>query len=299
MSEPMIIALIGATATIIAALIGAYAALRKDRAGFPEPPTDGVPPRNRRGIYILVAGIVLAGIVLVAGYAFGKAETAREVQAKQLRDVTQRTQSYAQLVSQGIGAGKLYVLPSVVMLVSVERSDDGKHQLRSTHCLRSAGIVRYRFIQKRECLRRGYHSDYPIERIPGADLEHDVEPNPDSKTWQVLLDALNDGQRHAVITATHVVMPITLKPLHDVHMFKRLGPTEDAYCYPNFDGDIIEELVIIIQSETLRFIPSQWWRWRRRNPACRHHNRQFSRNSLYLQQRRTGSASQWFRGSRI
>jgi hypothetical protein len=249
----MIISLIGAGATIIAALIGAYVSVRKDSAaGPPGQGPGGASPKRLRGYTIIAIGFVLAATVVFAGYALGRLASARAAETKRSRSIAQETQSYSELVSQGINAGKLYVLPSVVMLVSLERSADGRHinsDRRIVYGLQALTDIdpsknAYAFIE-------GYHSDYPIQRVPGGDVERDVEPNPDSKTWQVLFGVPN-GHRHAIVTGTHVVMPISLKPLHDVHMFKRLGSTEDAYCYPNLDGDVIEELVITIQSETLR-----------------------------------------------
>jgi hypothetical protein len=35
-------------------------------------------------------------------------------------------------------------------------------------------------------------------------------------------------------------------------MFKGLGQYEDAFCYPNTDGDVMEELVIMVESHSLR-----------------------------------------------
>jgi hypothetical protein len=255
MNQSMIIALIGAAATITAALIGAYVALSKNRpAEAPDETSAGAPPKKLRGRIVVVAGLVLAAIVVLAGFGLGKLATTREVLAKHSKDVDRETQSYSRLVSQGIDAGKLYILPSVVMLISVERSADGEHinsDRRIVYGLQA--LAELDPSKNANAFIEGYHSDYAIQRVPGADMEREVEPNPDSKTWQVLFGA-GDGDRHTLVTATHVVMPINLKLQHDVHMFKRLGPTEDAYCYPNFDGDIIEELVIIIQSDSLRLI---------------------------------------------
>jgi hypothetical protein len=39
-------------------------------------------------------------------------------------------------------------------------------------------------------------------------------------------------------------------------MFHGLGPKEDAFCYPNDDGDVIGEVVIVVESKSLElFLP--------------------------------------------
>jgi hypothetical protein len=96
----------------------------------------------------------------------------------------------------------------------------------------------------------GFHSDYPVDRTPGTDPEHPVENVPDYKTWEVLFNGAA-GDRHLVVTGAHVQQPMRLSSNHNYHMFKGMGEFEDAYCYPNTDGDIIEELVIAVQSSTM------------------------------------------------
>ena len=258
MSESMIVALIGASATIIAALIGAYAATRKDRStGTPSERPEERRISTKRGYIVAAIGVVLhAAAVLVSGFNIGKIQVKREAANKLVHDASELTESYSQLAKDGLEAGKPYVLPSVVMLITVERSADGKSITSDRHIVYSVQSLKPLDHEAHpEYFTESLHSAYPLQLIPGADREYVTEPNVDAKAWQVLFD-LDKGKRHAVVTAGHVVMPSKLPDPHTVHMFTGLRSNEDAYCYPN-TGDLIEELVIIVQSTTLRlYLPN-------------------------------------------
>jgi hypothetical protein len=255
MSENLLLAFIGAGATILAAIIGAYAAIRKDRA---ETPAGASPPRftfarYRREFALVGVGLFLAGLVLVIGYAVGQSSIARRKELERQAEIGQQIKSYSAIVSEGLDK-KLYVLPSVVMLVTLERSADGKSIISDRHIiyqLHALTDISSDPSKNDDAFVEEYHSSYDVDRVPGADREVDQEPKPKYKQWSVLFDVAK-GERHPVVTGTHVVMPITLADPHQEHMFERLGATEDAFCYPNYEGDVIEDLVIIIQSGTLK-----------------------------------------------
>jgi hypothetical protein len=255
LSENLLLAFIGAGATILAAIIGAYAAIRKDRAETPA--GDSPPPvtfrRYRREFALVGVGLVLAVLVLVIGFAVGQSSNERRKELERQAEIGRQIKSYSSIVSEGLDK-KLYVLPSVVMLVTLERSADGRSIVSDRHIiyqLHALADISSDPSKNGDAFVEEYHSSYDVDRVPGADREVDQEPKPKYKQWSVLFDVAK-GERHPVITGTHVIMPIKLSAPHKEHMFERLGATEDAFCYPNYEGDVIEDLVIIVQSGSLK-----------------------------------------------
>lgn len=254
MSETLIPTLIGAGATILAAIIGAYAAIRKDQATTPR----GAPPppvtfhRYKREFGLVGVGLLLAIVVLAVGFSVGKAASVRRKQLEREAEISRQVQSYSRIVSEGLDS-KAYVLPGVVMLVTLARSADGKSILSDRHIiyqLHALTDISSDPSKNGRAFVEEYHSSYDVDRVPGADREVEEEPKPKYKQWMVLFD-VTKGERHPVVTGTHVLMPFNGPAQHKEHMFERLGAREDAFCYPNYEGDVIEELVIIVQSGTL------------------------------------------------
>jgi hypothetical protein len=247
MQTEMITALIGASGTLLAAVLGAYATIRTHQG-----PDGGAPALRKRryGTIILGAGVLFAAASLVAGFAFGASHERQRAGAERKIKVTKLASTYQSLIDLGIGAGKPYIIPASLMLINLDKGRDNKlidsarKMVYSLQLLSDLRPDAPRFTE-------GYHSNYNVDRTPGADPEREIETIPDSKSWDVLFSG-NAGDRHLVVTGVHVQVPMRLSPNHNYHMFKGLGQFEDAFCYPNNDGDIMEELVIVVESGTLR-----------------------------------------------
>ena len=202
---------------------------------------------------VMAGGVLLAAIILGFGYQFGINQTGRDEKQRHDRELAEEVKSYANVVAAGL-PDKKYVLPGVIYLVTLEKSPDGKSIVSDRHMiyqLQALSSISGDRSKNGDAFVEEFHSTYAIDRVPGADPEEEVEPKETNKRWDVLFD-VNKGERHPVLTGTHVVMPIPLSAPRKEHMFDRLQSSEDAYCYPNYEGDIIEELVIIVQSGSLR-----------------------------------------------
>lgn len=240
MQLELVVALIGASSTIVVGLIGAYVTLRTHptSAGVLATP---VSPAKRRNTYGVVAlAVLLAAVIVVLGYL-----SANQVD-RQLR-------SYRKLVTAGLAKNKAYVIPGILMLIQLEKSADGK-TLESTRHI----FYELHTLQETHRDKPGFDEEYHtelgiIDRIPGADKEVQSPKNENldsEKSWDVYFDS-SPGDRRIVLTGAHVLAANPLTKEHDIHMFTGLGPQEDAYCYPNEDDDVIGEVVIVVESKTL------------------------------------------------
>lgn len=247
MQPELITALIGATGTILAALLGAYATFKTHDVPVSVASTG---QKRRYGSILLGLGVVFAAASIVAGVAFGASHERQKADAARQINLTKLTSTYQSLIGRGVAVGKSYVIPASLMLINLDKGPDNK-SIDSTRRMVYSLQLLSDISTDTPVFNEGYHSDYLLDRIPGADPERDIETIPDSKSWSVLFNG-KAGDRHLVVTGAHVEEPIQLSPNHDFHMFKGLGKYEDAFCYPNTDGDIMEELVIVVESHTLR-----------------------------------------------
>jgi hypothetical protein len=245
MQNELITALIGATGAIIAALVGAYATMKAhDDTGLPSK------KGRRNGFIILGIGSVFAIASLCAGFIFGAMHQSQKASAEQQVHVTKLTSSYQSLIDSGLTAGKSYIMPETLMLINLDKSSDGKSigsSRRIVYALQLLSDV----TPESPVFKEAYHSNFTVDRVPGADPEHDDEKVPDSKSWDVLFSG-KAGDRHLVMTGAHIQMPLRLSANHEYHMFKGMSQYQDAFCYPNTDGDIMDELVIVVESRTLK-----------------------------------------------
>jgi hypothetical protein len=251
MSTEIVVAIIGCVSTISAAAIGAVASIKKDMAqkhgaGFSA-------RRYPKEFTLLTVGLFLGLVVLLAGYAIGQNANKSKAELERKAQIGKEVRSYSDLVSQGIDAKKPYIIPSAVLIVNLERTADGKSIVSDRHMiyqLQGLTDISKEPGKNGDAFVEEYHSRYNVDQVAGADPESVQEDRPSMKRWNVWFD-LPAGERHALVTGAHVVMPFTLPSPHSEHMFTGLKANEDAFCYPNTEGDVIEELVIVVQSGTL------------------------------------------------
>jgi hypothetical protein len=245
----VIVALIGAAATILAAVIGRKSGHRK-------------PGSVRRLCSAALPIGVLAGLVLLVGYWFGKQADSRRAKLQQAANIGKLTESYTSLINQGLTKHKRYIMPAVLLLVTLERST--KPNLidcdrRIIYELQGLSTISKTPSENHNAFVEEYHSNgnFVIDPMTGTDPQSITENPATWKQWNVWFD-LPAGGRRLVMTGAHTTIPLTGTPgLHNEHMFDALSPTEEGFFYPNDEGDIIEDLVIIVQSQSLDlYLPS-------------------------------------------
>jgi hypothetical protein len=261
----IIVALIGSCTTIAAAGIGAFSAIRKDMSAAAAAAPEGATPEKFtlrkywKETGIIGVGLLLAVVVLVVGYAAGRSADKRRAELERQVEIGRQVKSYSSLLADGLTKQRRYVIPAAVMLVTLELSPDGKSINSDRHIiyeLQGLSDISKDPARNEDAFVEQYHSHYDLDQVPGADPEHIQENKPSMKQWNVWFD-LAQGERHAVVTGVHANMPLIVSAPHTEHMFDELGATEDAFCYPNTDGDVIEEFVIVIQSGSLElYLPN-------------------------------------------
>ena len=144
-------------------------------------------------------------------------------------------------------ANRDYVIETATMFVNLDGrgTEDGK---RATVDVR---IVYTIFaLNQVSQFDEGYHSmqtNVNIDRIRGSEPETElIEAAPTHKSWFVNT-ALAPGLHRTLVTGARYVYVLPLPNKRTVHGFTDLGPTDDAWCYPN-EADIIGEFTIVIQS---------------------------------------------------
>jgi hypothetical protein len=163
--------------------------------------------------------------------------------------VDRQIKSYKKLISIGLSENKSYVIPSLLMLIEIDKTADGtkiessRHIVYQIHSLNDIHRDKPGFDEE-------YHSKFSIDYVPGADKEVLRENSPGMKKWNLFFDS-PAGERRLIFTGADVISNNPIDGNHDIHMFEGLGPKEDAFCYPNDDGDIIDEVVIVIESKSL------------------------------------------------
>lgn len=257
MIKDIVVAIIGGISTIVAAYLGNKLRGESERAvPVPAGPGGQAPTASflRRPWYLRPLTFIVAGLVvmlLVVGFIFGQVEQQRQEELQRAATANALAASYTRLITKGLGK-KPYVMPSVLMLVTLELSADGKSitsDRRNFYFIQALQDVK----SKDGTFKEEYHSHWPIEQIAGADKESITEGFETGKVGYNVEFGFLKGERHTTLTGAHVTMPFDLPtPRPRVHMYADLGSHDDAYCYPNDSDDIIEELVIVVQSTSLK-----------------------------------------------
>lgn len=245
MSDPLLIALITAAATLLAPILSAYFSIRKDmsvQAGQTPPPV--TVRRYWKEFALVGVGLVLAIAIVTVG-RFANSEYL--------------TWGYLELVRQGEAKNKAWVFPSIMVLVTMEKSPDGKsidvdkrtfYMLQALQNVNGLGDKNSDKGSTLPPYQESYQSTLGvIHRIPGSEKE---QPESDT-SWNVNFDVTR-GDRRSFITGAHLRMPMQL-PSRSSQLFGTLGPNEDEFYWPNFvgnnPGDVIEDLLIVVQSQSL------------------------------------------------
>lgn len=143
--------------------------------------------------------------------------------------------------------GRNYVIESIAMLVDL-KTNLGNPQVISEADVRIAYTVFA--LNETKIFDESFHSmaGAKIERIPGSGNEMALKEDADShKSWEIMLD-LPVGGRRTLVTGARYEYTSPMPNKRDIHDFHNLGPTEDAWCYPNTE-DVIGEVTIIIRSD--------------------------------------------------
>lgn len=240
MPEGIWVALIGGFATVVAAVIGTYPQLKDGRHAGP-----GRGGRSQRRGVLVIVGAVVAGALLVAlSNAFIRSH----------RDRGKPTIAFDSLVQRGLRRRKRYIIPAAVMMVRLDSVEVGSER-------RLVATVRTVYdvvpLEKHEAadtdFTESYHS-MSIERldyIPGSEPERVTEPGPGMRSWTVSI-ASPAGVAHVVVTGIREMYPRQVAEARHGHYFTDLSSNEDEFCYPNSEGDVIGELVLMIESPVLR-----------------------------------------------
>jgi len=263
-------ALPGAVATVLAGAIGAYAVLRKDKppAAAANTPPDlaaaAVVPANKLARYpkrfafaVAGAGLVLGLVVLTIGYSIGRENSEKGKKELLEQEAAKEVASYSELVKKGLNQPNLsYVMPSVIMLVTIERSPDGQqiiYDQRDVYELQALTDISSTLPSQANAFREEYNTRHFEYRIPGTDKE-DV-PNADfPNRWQVRFD-VPKGERHAMVTGVHHVRPAIENIPKGLCIFENVQSNEETFCYTNDQNDVIGEVIIIIQSQSINLTP--------------------------------------------
>jgi hypothetical protein len=250
MEKEVVVALIGAAATVATTLIGAAASIKAKRAPQRRP---GTPTQFwLEGAFIAFSLVAAASII-----AFGLRSANASIDLRQATALAPTGRSlltpYQDLVIAGLKKQKSYVIPSVTMIVKLDRMTDGTQRLQSTthiiysiHALSGIGSGTPGF-------NEFYHSSSSedVYYLPGADKERLTESAAKGmKAWDVFFD-LPAGGRRTIVTTSSAVYPPGLASGRKVHFFQNVGANEDAFCYPNTDGDVIGEMLFMVESDTL------------------------------------------------
>jgi hypothetical protein len=246
MTTEVTTALIGAVGTIIVALIGVFG---KKSAADDATAASGRSLTRHSSRILLVAGVFIAAVILAAGYVVGESQRIQKNDTDRKLATLHLTSGYQELVKSGLESQKDYVIPEMLMLITLEKSADGRTIDSTRQMFYSLQLLK-QMTKTHPTFTEQYHSAYTVDHMPGADPEDVIEPTSTMKSWNVLFDA-PEGTRRLLVTGVHVQMPMQLQPNHAVHMFQGLGPHQDGFCYPNSDGDVIGELVIAVESHTL------------------------------------------------
>jgi hypothetical protein len=265
MSDAFIAAIPGALATIVAGIIGAYAVLNK--GGTTAPPPAGATPeesaalaavavRGRRyskkfAVLVAGAGLLLGALVMGIAYVVGHTQQEREQKARLTRDIALQTKSYADLIARAEGK-RPYALPNILMLVSVERSPDGNSVLeeqKTVYLLHALTDIKSNNDSQAAVFPEEYDSRHEMKRIPGSDRE--IVPDKDFQNkWDVRFNTAQ-GQREILVTGVQHTRPYKETIPGGLCMFPMVGTTEECFCYPNDQNDVIGEITIIVQSKSL------------------------------------------------
>lgn len=158
---------------------------------------------------------------------------------------------YRRLLREGIKEDKLYVIPSIAMVVTLDR--DGPHSpiVATQHIAYFTHYLRAPLVGAR-AFDESYHSFFAdkMDALAGADSAIFVEDRPMLKAWNIYMH-VDSGQTRSIVTGVMSTYPRKLKSRRTIHYFRHLRANEDAFCYPNTANDVIGSILITVESTTL------------------------------------------------
>jgi hypothetical protein len=247
MPVEIIAAMIGAIASILVPFIDVYLSYGK---GTKVPTTFWY----RRPIFSIPFGIFIGFILFKLGMDLYNKHKLEGIVEKQVN-------SYSKLVKKGLDEpNKDYIIPSVTVIVRLDEK-----QIRDVRIRESTEQIIYQIhalkdiaIKDRKGFNEFYHNSTAddVLYIHGSDEEVLTELGHGQKGWNVFFDSLF-GQRYTVVTGARFIYPPNIPANRKIHFFTNLTPQQDAFCYPNTDGDVIGDLLIMIETDTLAFYSEQ------------------------------------------
>jgi hypothetical protein len=242
MAPEVLIAIIGAVATVLSALIGTLPAIISKRRRA----KTGTRQHYKSEALIIAGSVILAAAILVFGL---RAEG-------MTREKERHSAALSSLIAEARRNGKPYVLQSVVNLVRIEDTQDNSGQIRNMS-VRSMYVVRpLRDISAEEDV----FSEQFTSSITNVPPQHwfgsqkEVFNTVNGNLYSVEFQA-NEDDTYTIVTGANYQYRLPLPSNRPVPAeIRTLQGNEDSWMYPNSE-DYIGEIVIVIESPTTHLRP--------------------------------------------
>jgi hypothetical protein len=269
MSDPVLIALIGAIATIVTAAVpGVMSIVAKKRAAA----RNAAKAKYTREAIIIGTSLVVAGGLIALGIYLAK-RGASEPPPSPVA-ITLETKAYLALIDAAEKAKRPYVLDSVVL--HVRHDDSGKPKKRRTfvRAIYTVRALRDINADEEKTFPEEFESDTKKKFTHWFGSHRETFLSPQGSAYDVDVQA-KAGQRFTVMTGAVLdyTLPLDVRPLP--RQLGNLQPNEDSWFYPNKE-DFIGSITIVVESPTTALRPHALQAIRMRNKQVVNHDARLS-----------------------
>ena len=207
-------------------------------------------------ITIVFIAIISAALIL----GFGLRRANKTAGNEMSDDMSKQLESYQSLISRGVKQERKYILPTVMMIVKIDKVTEERiesdssifYQIQALKDISRENKVFQEFctaLSEKEVKSQPEEVNYQ----PGSDEEKLTQNEKQNQSWEVRFD-LKAGQRRMIVTRCHRTYLSPFEAGRRVYdLFGSIGKNEEVFLYPSGD-DVIGEIVIMIETSSLNFV---------------------------------------------
>ncbi len=246
------VAIIGAVASLLAALIGLYGKPQKPPGATAAAPPAMSPPEYRRD-GLVVAGAILLSAVIIA-VVIHKGQTA-PVTGPLAED-----DSYASCLEAARQAGKAYVIESATMFVEIEDGRGSKPNERrsSVHIVYSVRALQD-ITRGSPVFMESYNTELTKEAVHWNGTAEERWSSPSGNAYNVLFD-LKEGEVKTFATGQDFIFALPFpdnRPESNKNLLLRQNQDFVSYNNTGSAADYIHQLTIVVRSKTTPIKPAR------------------------------------------
>jgi len=208
---------------------------------------------------LTIISIALISAAMLLGFGLRRAN---KTAGSEISDeISKQLESYQSLVSRGVKQQRKNILPTVMMIVKIdkvteERIESDSSIIYQIQALKDIGRENKDFQEFCTAVEDVKPQPEEVNYQPGSDDEKLTQNKKQYQSWEVRFD-LKAGERRTIVTRCHRTYLSPFDAGRRVYeLFGSIGKNEEVFLYPSGD-EVIGEIVIMIESSSLNFVTAE------------------------------------------